>query len=180
MAYERSFFQADHGNWPDFRDPSKAADAEPTFMVAWCHGAPGIALGRACLWGTDLWDQKCEEEIRIAIQTTLAQPESRMDHLCCGGLGLMAVLEAVVSGPWCMDAETPSMAQQQADRYHALAVERCSGVGLDLQGLQTQEGSLFLPGLMAGLGGMGLALMSDQRSQRVLWNLIRSGLFPPQ
>ena len=180
LAYERSFFQVDQGNWPDFRDPSKAADAEPTFMVAWCHGAPGIALGRACLWGTDLWDQSCEEEIRVAIQTTLAQPESRMDHLCCGGLGLMAVLEAVVSGPWCTDAETHSMAQQQADRYRASALERCSGVSLDLQCFQTQEGSLFLPGLMTGLSGMGLALMNDQRSQRVLWNLISSGLFPPQ
>ena len=92
----------------------------------------------------------------------------------------MAVLEAVVSGPWCTDTETHSMAQQQADRYRASALERCSGVGLDLQCFQTQEGSLFLPGLMTGLSGMGLALMNDQRSQGVLWNLISSGLFPPQ
>ena len=180
LAYERSFFQADQGNWPDFRDASKAAEAEPSFMVAWCHGAPGIALGRACLWGTDLWDQQCEEEIRIAIQTTLTQPEPSMDHLCCGGLGLMAVLEAVVSGPWCTDAETRSMAQQKADGYRASVLERCSGGRLDLRCFQTQEGSLSLPGFMTGLSGIGLALMNDQKSQSVLWNLMSAGLFPHQ
>ena len=180
LAYERSFFQADQGNWPDFRDPAKAADAEPSFMVAWCHGAPGIALGRACLWGTDLWDQQCEEEIRIAIQTTLAQPEPRMDHLCCGGLGLMAVLEAAVAGPWCSDVETRSMAQQKAECYRASALERCSRGRLDLRCFQTQEGSLFLPGFMTGLSGMGLALMNDQKSRSLLSNLMSAGLFPHQ
>ena len=180
LAYERSFFQADQGNWPDFRDPAKAADAEPSFMVAWCHGAPGIALGRACLWGTDLWDQQCEEEIRIAIQTTLAQPEPRMDHLCCGGLGLMAVLKAAVAGPWCSDVETRSMAQQKAECYRASALERCSRGRLDLRCFQTQEGSLFLPGFMTGLSGMGLALMNDQKSRSLLSNLMSAGLFPHQ
>ena len=180
LAYERSFFQADQGNWPDFRDPLKAADAQPSFMVAWCHGAPGIALGRACLWGTDLWDQQCEEEIKIAIQTISAQPEPRMDHLCCGGLGLMAVLEAVVSGPWCTDVETCSLAALKANRYRASVLDRCSGGKLDLRCFQTQEGSLFLPGLMTGLSGMGLAIMNNPSSQRMLWGLMSAGLFPHQ
>ena len=180
LAYERSFFKADKGNWPDLRNQSKAADAQPSYMVAWCHGAPGIALGRACLWGTDLWDQQCEEEIKIAIQTISAQPEPSMDHLCCGSLGLMAVLEAVVSGPWCTHEESCSMAALKANRYRASVLDRCSDGKLDLQCFQTQEASLLLPGLMTGLSGMGLAIMDNQSSQRMLWNLMSAGLFPHQ
>ena len=180
LAYERGFFQPQRGNWPDFRDSSKAAAADHSFMVAWCHGAPGIALGRTCLWGTDLWDQQCEEEIKIAIQTISSQPEPRMDHLCCGGLGLMAVLEALIAGPWCSDVETRSIAQQKAECYRASALERCSGETLDLRCFQTQDGSLFLPGFMTGLSGMGLALMNDPSSQRMLWNLMSAGLIPHQ
>jgi hypothetical protein len=41
FAYEDALFDADHGNWPDLRDPRS-----PRFMTAWCHGAPGIALAR--------------------------------------------------------------------------------------------------------------------------------------
>ena len=178
LAYERGFFQPQCGNWPDFRDSSKAAGADHSFMVAWCHGAPGIALGRTCLWGTELWDQQCEEEIKIAIQTTVAHSEPRMDHLCCGGLGLMAVLEAAVSGPWCLERETRAMAAQKADRYRASALERCSSGRLDLRCFQTQEGSLFLPGLMTGVSGMGLALINDQKARLTLWNLMSAGLYP--
>ncbi|MFZ9229613.1 MAG: lanthionine synthetase LanC family protein, partial [Prochlorococcaceae cyanobacterium] len=35
IAYERSVFVAETGNWPDFR-----SSAEPNeFMLRWCHGA---------------------------------------------------------------------------------------------------------------------------------------------
>ena len=50
FRYERACFNADHQNWPDLRslyDPTLANGAsEPAYMVAWCHGAPGIALSR--------------------------------------------------------------------------------------------------------------------------------------
>jgi lantibiotic modifying enzyme len=45
FAYEDSLFDSERGNWPDLRADGKTGDA-PRFPVAWCHGAPGIALAR--------------------------------------------------------------------------------------------------------------------------------------
>ena len=43
IAYERSVFSAEAGNWRDLRDPEHVR-----FPTAWCHGAPGIGLARLC------------------------------------------------------------------------------------------------------------------------------------
>ena len=50
FAYEDSLFDAANRNWPDLRSPDPAAPSAPSapvFGMAWCHGAPGIALARA-------------------------------------------------------------------------------------------------------------------------------------
>jgi lantibiotic modifying enzyme len=41
IAFERSVFSTEAGNWRDLRDPEHAR-----FPTAWCHGAPGIGLAR--------------------------------------------------------------------------------------------------------------------------------------
>jgi len=47
LRYERTFFDAQQSNWPDFRtDPSSGPNPQPAFPIAWCHGATGIGLGR--------------------------------------------------------------------------------------------------------------------------------------
>ncbi len=40
IAYEHSLFSPSAGNWQDVREN------KPSFMTSWCHGAPGICLGR--------------------------------------------------------------------------------------------------------------------------------------
>ena len=44
FAYEDGLFDERRGNWPDLRRHEGGDD--PRFTVAWCHGAPGIALAR--------------------------------------------------------------------------------------------------------------------------------------
>jgi lantibiotic modifying enzyme len=67
LAYERSLFSAEAGNWPDLRP--MPADASP-FPVAWCHGAAGIGLARVA--GLPyLDDATTRQEIETAVQTTL-------------------------------------------------------------------------------------------------------------
>jgi lantibiotic modifying enzyme len=72
MRYERHWFSAKNGNWPDFReDPGndrRAKRAHYPYPVLWCHGAPGIALARLRVYEL-LNDQICLEEARIAIHT---------------------------------------------------------------------------------------------------------------
>ena len=96
LAYERSRFAPVQGNWPDLREvdamtaprstttarhgegrtggdasaPPPTA-APPSFMHAWCHGAPGIGLGRLCLL-RHLDDPATRAEIETALQSTLA------------------------------------------------------------------------------------------------------------
>jgi lantibiotic modifying enzyme len=46
IAYERSTFEAEEANWPDYRPAPDEDQSDPWSMVAWCHGAPGIGLAR--------------------------------------------------------------------------------------------------------------------------------------
>ena len=177
LAYERSHFKPEQGNWPDFRRGADA-DAE-TFMVGWCHGAPGIALGRACLWGTELWDESCAEEIGIALATTAAMSSLLPDHLCCGSLGLMLILQQVATGPWPLTAQQRDNALTKATSYRKQALASCTGGEVRLRCFGTQEGDLMLPGFFTGLSGMGLALLPTPASQALAMNLLSAGLLVP-
>ena len=65
INYERSHFYPEAGNWLDLRNP-----VQNQLMIAWCHGAPGIGLGRLhALKYLD--DPEINREIAIAIQTTI-------------------------------------------------------------------------------------------------------------
>lgn len=183
LAYERSRFDPRHSNWPDYRDPPASSEAEitPDFTVSWCHGAPGIALGRACLWGTALWDDHCIAEIEAALRTTAAAADMGCDHLCCGNLGLLAVLELLGEGPWPLAPSVRDLSRQAARRLRHQALSRCNGTPEEeprLRCFPTGEGSLLLPGFFTGLSGMGLALLDDSDSRRMLAQLLTAGLWP--
>jgi type 2 lantibiotic biosynthesis protein LanM len=92
IAYEDSVLVREAGNWPDFR-----TDEQPAFMTSWCHGAPGIALGR--LGGLAVLDSDdIRRDIEMAVQTTRAAGVQGVDHLCCGSLGRADVLLVAASG----------------------------------------------------------------------------------
>ena len=52
LRYEDAAFDPGIGNWPDFRLPEFGGSDEA--MMAWCHGAPGIAFSRLALLDSDL------------------------------------------------------------------------------------------------------------------------------
>ncbi len=181
LAYERARFNQDAGNWPDYRGIPRDSDSdEPSFMASWCHGAPGIALGRACLWGTALWDEECTKEIGIGLQTTAAVSAVSTDHLCCGSLGLMVLLEMLSAGPWPIDNQLRSHCQDVASQFRLQALQRCSAEPIKLRCFGTKEGLLVLPGFFTGLSGMGLALLEDDPSRAVVSQLISAGLWPTE
>jgi type 2 lantibiotic biosynthesis protein LanM len=175
LSHERSRFDASQGNWPDLRQANSSSSAA-SFMVSWCHGAPGIGLGRACLWGTDLWDEQCAEEISVALATTTTKTTLGSDHLCCGSLGLMVVLRTLGSGPWPLNPELREHAAAVANAHSNQARQRCTGPRLELRCFGTQEGILLLPGFFTGLSGMALALLTDSFSKSLTVNLLSAGL----
>jgi type 2 lantibiotic biosynthesis protein LanM len=86
LAYERSLFSAEQGNWVRF-----LAHEEQAFSVAWCHGAPGIGLARlACLPYLD--NAQIRQEIQLALDTTLKRGFGYNQSLCHGDLGNLETL----------------------------------------------------------------------------------------
>lgn len=92
--YERSWFDPETGNWPDLRDPELSGGSRaqgPTYMNAWCHGAPGIALARLRAYeilGSEVYREEAETAIATTIRNLYGSVEmSQTNYSLCHGLG---------------------------------------------------------------------------------------------
>jgi len=108
FAYEASAFDAATGNWPDYRHPAlaellrepdgrdqlrrrlRSGGAVPkwsdTSMVAWCHGAAGIALTRLRAFEI-LGSPEYRDEATSAVETTCRDtPRYGSSHCLCHGI----------------------------------------------------------------------------------------------
>ncbi len=150
LAYERTLFSPEKGNWEDLRqfDDSRP---EPTFMTTWCHGAPGIGLAR--LAGTPLTRLTAiRTEIEIALQTTRDFGLQGADNLCCGSFGRIEFL-------W--------TAGQRLDRQDLM--DQALGQAARLMSRARESGGYHLvtalpkgaysPGLFQGASGIGYQLL---------------------
>lgn len=155
LAYERHWFDAERGNWPDLREPeaagSPAADG-PAFMTAWCHGAPGIGLARLRVFEL-LGDERCRREAEAAIRTTLASLDggaemSQTNYSLCHGKGgncdLLLYGSAALGEPaWRARAE--QVGRQAIAAHEEQKLPWPCGT----------YGNVEAPGLMMGLSGIG-------------------------
>jgi hypothetical protein len=100
FRYERYWFDATAGNWPDFREePARGRRGKRplSFATSWCHGAPGIALSRLRAYEV-VRDETCKDEATTALRTTREMVErtlrSRIENfsLCHGLAGNAEVL----------------------------------------------------------------------------------------
>lgn len=152
MAYERSVFDAKLGGWPDFRDLGDSKhDGESQSQsrsATWCHGATGIGLGRLNML-QEFDDTAIRDEIKVAVQATLASGLGENQSLCHGALGN---LEFLIQA-----AETLSRPDIRILANHfqlgileSLAIEGwICGPPLSVES----------PGLMTGLAGIGYGLL---------------------
>ena len=152
IAYERSLFLPEVGNWPDLRNLTKVVlsgkDQQHTCMTAWCHGAPGIGLARLRSL-PHLDNPEIRAEINTALKTTLNHGFGSNHSLCHGDLGNLELLlqasQTLNDSQW----------KTQVDRLSAIILESINkhgwlcGVPL---GVET-------PGLMTGLAGIGYGLL---------------------
>ncbi|HEU0142510.1 MAG TPA: type 2 lanthipeptide synthetase LanM family protein [Bryobacteraceae bacterium] len=90
IAFERAVFDAEAGNWPDFRS-GEGRQGTRGFMTAWCNGATGIGLSRL---GARLAiaDGPVAQEIEAALRATRGYRYDDVDHLCCGSFGRIELL----------------------------------------------------------------------------------------
>jgi type 2 lantibiotic biosynthesis protein LanM len=164
MAYERQLFSPERQNWPDLRDivtmgidPALLPGVEETrFMATWCHGAPGIGLGRlASLPYYD--DRMIHEEIAAALQTTLKEGFGLNHSLCHGDLGN---LETILTAAQVLgDAEY----QAHVERLAAMILESIETRGW-LTGIPM---GVETPGLLTGISGIGYELLRLGAPERV-------------
>lgn len=165
LDYERSLFVPEAGNWPDLREMEAAravkperdeASGAPKFMLAWCHGAPGIGLARALiLKHTD--DPVVREELRVALRSTLAAGFGRNHSLCHGDLGNLELL--LQAGQRLDDPELAAKAKNLSSIVLQSVKEHGWICGIPL-GVET-------PSLMTGLAGIGYGLLRLAEPGRV-------------
>jgi lantibiotic modifying enzyme len=170
VAYERSTYVKEQGNWPDFRSTSTPSQ----FMLSWCHGAPGILLSRLVLQATGLADEQTSHELHAARTSTtnalgrsIAQGDQTV-HLCCGVFGLSSLLrlDAQINGTP-LDQTVPAAERASITRAQT---------GGNYNFLSVDTGSINLPGLFNGKAGVVLALMEAANEMRWLPKVLSAGL----
>lgn len=155
FQYERHWFDARHENWPDFRDlsgPAAGGTQAPAYMVAWCHGAPGIGLSRLRAYEI-LGEEACRSEAEAAIRTTTTMLHQSADagqgnySLCHGlaGNAELLVYASQVFGEARYMATAARIGEQGIEQYQEKSVPWPCGV----------PGGGETPGLMLGLAGIG-------------------------
>jgi type 2 lantibiotic biosynthesis protein LanM len=157
LAHERSLFVPEQGNWRDLREAGKApTDTPQAFMSTWCHGAPGIALGRLVSL-RHLNEPTLRVEIETALATTQRAGFGGNHSLCHGDVGNLEVL--ALAGERLGEPRWTHAALRRA--AEVLAQGQASGWRCGLpQGAET-------PGLMMGLAGIGYGLLRLAASDRV-------------
>jgi type 2 lantibiotic biosynthesis protein LanM len=146
IAFEDSNYDAEQGNWPDFR-----AGDRPAWPCQWCHGAPGIGLARvgtAMRGGGD--PELLRQSVRNAAEGASRWAPNRLDTLCCGALGGVEF--------FCAAAETldrPDLRELAAQRL--LTIVRRAAASGDYAWNSGKR--RFNLGLFRGLAGVGYTLL---------------------
>lgn len=150
LAYERTLFLPQMGNWKDVRDARILGSGGP--LVAWCHGAAGGALARlggrmsglACFN-----DPESLRDIEAAIETTLADGVGHNHSLCHGDFGNTEIVLTVAR-----------MLQRPDWQERArLALRQSVDAGQRQGWLCGMPKGIETPGLMTGLAGVGYGLL---------------------
>ncbi|HEX7318367.1 MAG TPA: lanthionine synthetase LanC family protein [Pyrinomonadaceae bacterium] len=155
FAYERQWFDPRQENWPDFRglyDAWAGTPGQPSFMTAWCHGAPGIGLARVrayALTQQEIYRREAEAALRCTSRTLAAPAAQGQSNysLCHGSSGnaelLVYAARAFGEDSWRLLAE--QVGHIGVEQYRKTLSPWPCGV---LQGGET-------PGLLLGLAGIG-------------------------
>ncbi|MFN7916627.1 MAG: type 2 lanthipeptide synthetase LanM family protein [Vicinamibacterales bacterium] len=154
-SFERRVAAANGGRYPTVR-----SDGSRLVMAAWCHGAPGVALGRLLAPAT-LADATWEQDLQDGLRQTLAAPAGPLDHLCCGNLGRadVALTAGLATGAQAWEEAGRSLADQVA-----LRILRQGRLGMRGRGFQRGAAA---PELFQGLAGIGYQLLRTAAPGRV-------------
>lgn len=150
IVYEDSFFNPTALNWQETSVVYESASPS-AFWSSWCHGAPGIGLGR--LGGVSIYQtEQILTDIEVALRTTHKTGLQDVDHLCCGNLGRTEVF--LVAG---QKLNSPQW-YQTARELAAMVVQRATPTG-KYQLFGGMPESVFSPCFFQGSAGIGYQLL---------------------
>jgi type 2 lantibiotic biosynthesis protein LanM len=163
FSWEREVFWSELKHWLDRRE-GEAPPPESTVAMAWCYGAPGVALSRLRALRRLLADRAArperealERELEDALRLTAERGFGQNHCLCHGDLGNLDVL---------LEA-----ARQLGDPARAAEVKRLTHAvlaGIERDGPRCgTRGGVESPGLMNGLAGIGYGLLRLADPDRV-------------
>jgi type 2 lantibiotic biosynthesis protein LanM len=156
--YERSLYSETRANWPVVEEPDDGGGQR--FLNAWCHGAPGVGLGRVLALDV-LDDDDVRSEIEVAIAAAARAKSTGADHLCCGNLGRADILLAL--GQRLGKQDLVSLAEDLVREVVAKAVDR----GYFVLPSSIYEHRVFAPGFFRGLSGVGYGLLRAAAPSRL-------------
>lgn len=164
IEFETASYDSSSKNWKDFR----FSDSGLPCMTSLCHGAPGIALSRLIIQ-SNLNHLVTVNDLDSALNTTLDfQP--RFDTLCCGGLGISAILSTFLMST---DDDRCRSKVNSLKVNSLLTSSYHDGYRYpnEIQGLSK------IPGLFTGLAGVGMGFLESNLSHQVLTSVLTAGLY---
>ncbi|WP_244141999.1 type 2 lanthipeptide synthetase LanM family protein [aff. Roholtiella sp. LEGE 12411] len=150
IAYENKFFYPTSGNWREIT-PIYNPGSPPVFWTTWCHGSPGIALGR--LGSLPIYQtEEILKDIEVALQTTVNNGWQNIDQLCCGNLGRVEVMLVAAQ-----KLNNPQW-YQPAQELAAMTVQRAVQTG-GYELFDNLPKSVFRPCFFQGTAGIGYQML---------------------
>ena len=141
IRFETSLFAPESGNWPDLRPRPTGRRAEGR---GWCHGGPGIALGRLAALGVA--DRtRMLQDIEAGLAVAASGPAAGSEYLCCGQLGRADIL---------LEAGR-ALGRPDWTRAGRAVAAGLVGNGTDRAWFAAEGGAFGRPGLFQGLAGAG-------------------------
>lgn len=156
VRYERSWFDAAQGGWPDFRlDPGSGVTLQSPLSCncTWCNGAVGIGLMRLRLLELLPQEPQALAEVDVALQAVarfLALPMVGPTADCCLCHGLAGAADFVLAAGVQLQRDDVTAVARQTGRF---AIDQYQAPGLPWPcGVQ---GRGEAPGLLTGIAGIG-------------------------
>lgn len=155
LEYERTWFNAELGNWPDLRDVTSRDTIPTVYLSQWCHGAPGIALARLRAMEL-LGDTRFHQEAEVALHTTLHTTREALHtgslsySLCHGIAGNLEVLHA---GRSLLSSRQQQQLLTLDDEFGAATAARITRDEALPCGVPAPN--VEVPGLLLGTAGIG-------------------------
>ncbi len=145
LTFERTHCVVSPGCW-------RVAPGDTRTPSGWCRGGPGAALGRSIILeaAPDIdGAEAAQDEIAQAVSFMQQLPRLRLDHLCCGGMGVVDTLLALHAA----SNDDAMLASAHARALSILRAAKARGGFL----LGTEDG--VEPSLFQGLAGVGYGLL---------------------